>query len=795
MNLLFESLMKTLPILTFNVALGLALTVGAYAQVAPPQHLDIPYPHDTGYVQNSGTQANVIDSFTVDVPGAKWLRLYFSKTELPKGTEVRITSWMDGDVQVLTGQNMVQWQNSSCYLNGAKLQVDIYAEVGADPARLILEEVDAGTDPPQFSICGPTDDRILTFDNHVARMLPAGCTGWLFFENSFCTGCFLSAGHCAGVNNVVHFNVPLSDSSGAIVPPLAIHQYSIDFASVQSFNGPDIGEDWMVFGCFDNPITGLQPLAAQGLFGIPLATSIPTPVGQGVVVTGYGVDNSVFNQVQQSDVGPFVGATGNIIEHMVDTTGGNSGSPVIVGPIGEAIGIHTDGGCNLPLFLRNHGTSITHPDLQTAIANPQGICLANCTLPCTPDGIFLNHSCLEAFPFLVDTAIDLTVCKAEPDFFTFIVPEAGTLDVLVAHTIAQADIDIMLYDANQCNDDQTSGCAGTLACGFTNSDDEFISWFNGTGADLLCVLRVLVDPSSTGDGVPYHLTIAGLGAGGGTGCQSDTFSPNHSCGSAAVVVNGTYPLAVCKSEPDYFSFTVSSGATFDVTAAFSNSVADLDMMLYDASLCTDDQNLGCAATLGCGFTGSDNEVISWVNTTGSDMDCILRVHVWPPSSGDGNTYDLSVAGIAGGAGVVAFCDPANSNSTGGPVSLTGTLGLSGLHLEASGGPSGQFGFFLVSAGSHAGVTVSDGLLCLSSPIGRYNSVAGGARDSLGQFDVSGVLVNLAGTSSSGTGFDVPIQLPSPPGGAIVSGSTWNYQLWYRDGPNSNWANGVQVDHP
>jgi hypothetical protein len=45
----------------------------------------------------------------------------------------------------------------------------------------------------------------------------------------------------------------------------------------------------------------------------------------------------------------------------------------------------------------------------------------------------------------------------------------------------------------------------------------------------------------------------------------------------------------------------------------------------------------------------------------------------------------------------------------------------------------------------------------------------------------------------GTGFDVLPVLPTPPGGVIVSGATWNFQLWYRDvGGASNFSDGISV---
>jgi hypothetical protein len=143
-----------------------------------------------------------------------------------------------------------------------------------------------------------------------------------------------------------------------------------------------------------------------------------------------------------------------------------------------------------------------------------------------------------------------------------------------------------------------------------------------------------------------------------------------------------------------------------------------------------------------------------------------------------------------------FCDPANANSTGQPVTLASS-GFSGpgvFHLEAVGGPANQFGAFVVAATPNlTGVTISQGLLCLAPPLGRYTSAAGAALNSVGRFDSTGVFQNLFGTSTVGTGFDVPATLPAPPGGSITSGSTWHFQLWYRDvGGVSNFSNGITV---
>ena len=147
-----------------------------------------------------------------------------------------------------------------------------------------------------------------------------------------------------------------------------------------------------------------------------------------------------------------------------------------------------------------------------------------------------------------------------------------------------------------------------------------------------------------------------------------------------------------------------------------------------------------------------------------------------------------------------FCSPADPNSTGLPTELIGGLGFgvgSGLHLEARQGPPGQFGYFLVGTGfSEPGIALGSGHLCLAttSPnaIGRYN-IAGGPLNSIGVFDAMGRLQNAAGTSTSGTGFDVPSLVPIPSNPTIAAGDRWSFQLWHRENSGgSNFSNGLSV---
>ncbi|MDF1837237.1 MAG: hypothetical protein P1V35_05160 [Planctomycetota bacterium] len=152
-----------------------------------------------------------------------------------------------------------------------------------------------------------------------------------------------------------------------------------------------------------------------------------------------------------------------------------------------------------------------------------------------------------------------------------------------------------------------------------------------------------------------------------------------------------------------------------------------------------------------------------------------------------------------GSAGVPFCNPGRLNSTGVGTRLTRVFGIdtgSDVRLNVDQGPPGQFGYFLV--GTHmasGGVPISQGLFCLSSApdhrIGRYN-VAGTNMNSVGQFDRFGNFVNLASTSATGYGFDVPILVPSI-GGTIDGGETWHFQFWHReDGGESNFSNGLRV---
>jgi hypothetical protein len=132
-----------------------------------------------------------------------------------------------------------------------------------------------------------------------------------------------------------------------------------------------------------------------------------------------------------------------------------------------------------------------------------------------------------------------------------------------------------------------------------------------------------------------------------------------------------------------------------------------------------------------------------------------------------------------------YCGPAVVNSSGDP----GVIHALGSHVAADSDvslvavqlPTNKFGYFLnsMSAGSIDNPGGSQGKLCLSGAIGRYQQ-----------------LVQNTGDAGSATLVLDLSQTPTPSGPvAVQAGETWRFQLWFRDnnpGPTSNFTDAVAI---
>ncbi len=379
------------PLVFAGIWLAFGIATQALAQTNPLPSRVEPVTVDSGLIRGPVGGAEVAWSAMIEVPDAPWMRLAFRQALLAEdprtgeSSTLRITSLLDGAVQTLNARGMAQWGKTSAYFNGPAVLLELLAAPNGRTNWIAIDEVTVGVfeEGGIGSICGPTDDRQLSEDVRAARLVPIGCSGWLFDDANHC---FLTAGHCAGSSmQVAEFNVPLSNGSGQIQHPGPEDQYPVDPASVQNTDG-GVGNDWCYFGCFENSQTGLTAGEAQGDW-FTLAT--PPPVqGQNIRITGYGTTSSPvppqWNQVQKTHAGPYTTFSGTTVQYQTDTTGGNSGSPVINDDTGEAIGIHTHGGCTSGGGA-NSGTGSNHSGLQDALANPQGVCRAGLDFA-YPDG-------------------------------------------------------------------------------------------------------------------------------------------------------------------------------------------------------------------------------------------------------------------------------------------------------------------------------------------------------------------------------------------------------------------------
>ncbi|MBL9141384.1 MAG: hypothetical protein JNK53_05905, partial [Phycisphaerae bacterium] len=380
-------------------SLGMASAAAADTDQAPVAQSVIPMRIDSGWVQNTGHARGAAYTTVVRVPGRAWIRLKLEDASLgrtPRGGEptvVRVTSILDGAAQTLTANALTQWSNTSAYFNGDAVLIEVIADPNAAASRLVLAHVTCGANltPGEggaANLCMGEDDRVQSNEPANGRIMPLGCTAWIFNDPNHT---MLTAGHCQPEGeNVVQFNVPLSDPNGVATNPPPEHQYAVDASSIQFTSGFE-GDDWCYFGCFANPNTGLTPFQAQeASYTLSSAPPLDEPA-QSLRVTGYGtVEGPVsptLNLVQKSLDGPMAGLTGTTLTYVIDTTGGNSGSPVVDVKSGNAIGIHTHGGCSA-FGGANIGTAVQHPGLQYALSNPIGVCVPQPLLQFTfPDGL------------------------------------------------------------------------------------------------------------------------------------------------------------------------------------------------------------------------------------------------------------------------------------------------------------------------------------------------------------------------------------------------------------------------
>ena len=370
MTLRFSILSNIVNILIINIMISVIADVPIYAQPAPiPFHKE-PYSLESGIHEGLMTESVIAFRKVIQIDGAPWLQIHFSDYNLGTQSYIQITSLKDGGSQRFDTKNLPLWGNSTAYFNGDAVVIELHVAPGEDGIFFSISEITVGKQGGVIteSICGTTDDRVPSIDPAVGRIVPVGCTGWIVSN-----GALLTAGHCNdGIMGLLQFNVPDSNSNGSINNPPPEDQYPIDQNSI-IFNNGGIGNDWAIFRTFTNTNTNQLPVERQGAF-YRASREAPLPFFSNVRITGYGADMGTSNQTEQTHVGIYngEGQNGNNFWHGygVDTTGGNSGSPIIWEGSSFIIGIHTTGGCDTG--YENRGTSFEHDPLDNTLQNFPG---------------------------------------------------------------------------------------------------------------------------------------------------------------------------------------------------------------------------------------------------------------------------------------------------------------------------------------------------------------------------------------------------------------------------------------
>ncbi|WP_299248937.1 T9SS type A sorting domain-containing protein [uncultured Aquimarina sp.] len=310
-----------------------------YAQTQSLARHETPYNltlTSEGSINKSGTE---VITEEVSETGATWLRLFFKDVNLGNNSTITITSKLDGATQTLTAQTIKDWNDSSAYFNGDAVTVTLSVASNDSSVGINISELSVGElDPTIKSQCGSNDDRVDSADDAIGRIVPIGCTGWIITN-----GKLVTAGHCVGSRaEIIEFNVPKSNPDRTIVHPGPEDQYPIgNFVSPYP-NSPSQANDWAVFDGFANSQTGLTPIQGQGA-SYNVVQDAP---GSNITITGFGTDTGIDNQTQQIHTGPLSSSTNTFVRYRADTTGGNSGSPIIDTATGNAVGVHAYGGCS-----------------------------------------------------------------------------------------------------------------------------------------------------------------------------------------------------------------------------------------------------------------------------------------------------------------------------------------------------------------------------------------------------------------------------------------------------------------
>lgn len=212
------------------------------------------------------------------------------------------------------------------------------------------------------TLCSENDTRVLSYRSPIGRILSKRkkpmCTGSLVSRY-----CGVTAGHCASKMKWIEFNVPVSTEDGYVRSSRRDLYRISRKRRVKESSG--VGRDYAVFQLKKNKRSKRHAGDIQGYLRLGVEEPL---VGQELDVIGYGTaSDPVLHLSQKSATGELIQAGNHVLKYRVDTTGGNSGSPILLSGTNKLVGIHAQGACHSQQESGNYGTSVLSPELYNAI--------------------------------------------------------------------------------------------------------------------------------------------------------------------------------------------------------------------------------------------------------------------------------------------------------------------------------------------------------------------------------------------------------------------------------------------
>ena len=230
---------------------------------------------------------------------------------------------------------------------------------------------------------------------------------------------------------------------------------------------------------------------------------------------------------------------------------------------------------------------------------------------CTADAFEDNDTFAQAS--VLSFSSQLTAEGAEDDFYEFTVAANTTASVIALFENGQSDLDMRLLNAAEAQ----IGSSGGIG------DSEVIPVVNSSGTTATFKARVF---AFDGLCAPYVFAVT-------TCVDDDSAEPNNTPRQASALASNA-DLAINHVTDDWSTTVVLPGETVDVSIAFIDANADLDLQLFDAH----------GVLLDSSGSVGNSEAVSFRNDLAAPQTVYLRTFIFQsPSAIDNcNTYSMSV---------------------------------------------------------------------------------------------------------------------------------------------------------